>query len=128
MILRSPLEKVTFFKNSWRTNNPITKNKNLTICNKIKRRINCVIKWCKILDSLVIRTIAIITWLATTIISIKTTTIVIIQSTIIIVSITSFTITTTCNFITTSDDNYGNITIGNLVNENNNGTILIQNL
>ena len=93
----------------------------------LKRIIDCVIKWCRILDSLVTTIVAITTWLATTIISIKTIVIITIQSTIVVVSITSFTITTTCNFITTSGDNYGNIIIGNQVNTNSSKTISIQN-
>ena len=84
----------------------------------LKRIIDCVIKWCRILDSLVITIIGITTWLATIMVTI--------QSTIIIVPITSFTTTLTRNSIRTSSDKYRNVTIGNLVNTNNNGTISIQ--
>ena len=91
----------------------------------LKRIINCVIKGCKILDSLVIIIFAIATWLATTMMSVKIIVIVTIQLIIVMVPITSF-ITTTCNFITTSGDDYKNITIGNLVNTNKNRTTSTQ--
>ena len=86
----------------------------------LKRIIDCVIKWCKILDDLVINIVAITTWLITTITSVKTIIIVTIQPVIVKIPIASSTTTSNRNSIITSDDKYRNITIGNLVNRNNN--------
>ena len=92
----------------------------------LKRIIDCVIKGCKVLDDLVINIVAITTWLITTITSVKTIIIVTIQPVIVKIPIASSTTTSTRDSIITLDDKYRNITIGNLINVNNNGTISIQ--
>ena len=59
----------------------------------LKRIIDCVIKWCKNLDSLVIIIITVTTWLVTIITSIKTMVLVTIQPLKVMEPIASFTTT-----------------------------------